>query len=284
MATFGALAAGAEKRLSSLEYADPVLEARELLGIVLQADCRSPGFEGLLRREADKDAEERLSALIERRLSGEPLQYIIGEWEFYGLTFSVGRGVLIPRQDTELIVETAEKLFANADSLRVLDLCAGTGCIGLTLEKRLKNVSLTLVEKYDEALAYLRENLRRHGSKAQLIQGDVTDEGLAEGLPEFDLIVCNPPYLTSRDMACLQREVSAEPGEALFGGEDGLDFYRAVTRIWKNAIRQGGVMLFEIGAAQRHEVVELMIQHGFRDVRCRRDLSGNDRAVSGFKR
>ena len=112
--------------------------------------------------------------------------------------------------------------------------------------------------------------------------GDVTDEKLVEDMPEADLIVCNPPYLTTDDMDALQREVTFEPAEALFGGEDGLDFYREIVRKWKKKLKSGGVMLFEIGIGQEDEVMRLMIQHGFKNVRCRKDLCGVYRCVSGI--
>lgn len=271
-------------RLSSLEYSDPELEARELLGKAIDLDCRTSEFAERLRQKAAPEVSERLADYCTRRLNGEPLQYILGEWDFFGLTFEVGRGVLIPRQDTELLVEIAEKQYKNSDSLTVLDLCAGSGCIGLTLEYRLKNVSLTLVESSEDALAYLRRNVSRHCSAARIVKGDVTNAQLAESMTQADLIVCNPPYLTADDMKDLQPEVRSEPEAALYGGEDGLDFYRSIVRLWKDKLVPGGMLLFEIGCKQAGDVMELMIQHGFRDVRVRRDLSRNDRAVLGFRR
>ena len=284
MSTCGQLLKAAAERLSVLDYSDPVLEARELLGLVLGKDCRSIEFEAVLPQQAEEETATRLDELIRRRLDGEPLQYILGEWDFYGLRFFVGRGVLIPRLDTELIVELALKLYKNSDSLRILDLCAGSGCIGLALENRLTDAQLTLVENSPDALRYLEKNRKSLASKAEIVNGDVCSEELAAKFFDQDLIVCNPPYLTAEDMRCLQTEVRAEPEEALFGGEDGLHFYRTVTRLWKDSLKQGGTLLFEVGASQAEEVTEIMIQHGFRDVRRHRDLAGNYRAVIGSKR
>lgn len=284
MNTYGQLITDAVRELSSLEYSDAALEAKELLGLALGIDCRSPEFEEKLWQETDDNAEQRFVELCERRMGGEPLQYILGEWDFCGHTFKVGKGVLIPRQDTELLVDIAAELYKNSDRLAVIDLCAGTGCIGLTLEQMLKNVSLALVEKYTDALEYLFDNRLRFDSQARVVKGDVTDENLPRQFRHADLIVCNPPYLTASDMKELQTEVGAEPVEALYGGEDGLDFYRSVIRIWKDTLVPGGAMLFEIGSTQGEEVSQMLIQHGFKDVRVKRDLAGLDRAVIGFRR
>ena len=228
------------------------------------------------------EQEKRISDIVTRRCEGYPLQYLLGQWEFYGLPFKVGEGVLIPRQDTETIVDTALKLFADKKDITVIDLCSGSGCIGITLERKLDCGRAVCVEKSEKAAEYLRENISLNGSGAEIVMGDVTDEKLVEDMPEADLIVCNPPYLTTEDMDALQREVTFEPAEALFGGEDGLDFYREIVRKWKKKLKSGGVMLFEIGIGQEDEVMRLMIQHGFKNVRCRKDLCGVYRCVSGI--
>mgnify|MGYP001660391557 FL=1 len=228
------------------------------------------------------EQEKRISDIVTRRCEGYPLQYLLGQWEFYGLPFKVGEGVLIPRQDTETIVDTALKMFAGKKDITVIDLCSGSGCIGITLERKLDCGRAVCVEKSEKAAEYLRENISLNGSGAEIVMGDVTDEKLVEDMPEADLIVCNPPYLTTEDMDALQREVTFEPAEALFGGEDGLDFYREIVRKWKKKLKSGGIMLFEIGIGQEDEVMRLMIQHGFKNVRCRKDLCGVYRCVSGI--
>ncbi|MBR4554624.1 MAG: peptide chain release factor N(5)-glutamine methyltransferase [Ruminococcus sp.] len=284
MSTYGQLVTDAVRELSSLEYSDAALEAKELMGAVLRLDCRCVEFSDKLWQEADDSSEQQYYELCKRRMSGEPLQYILGEWDFCGITFKLGEGVLIPRLDTETLVDAAIKLFGDRSGMEIIDLCAGTGCIGLVLEKKLDNVSLTLVEKYADAMQYLLENKLRLGSSARVVKGDVCDEKLPPQQPKADLIVCNPPYLTAKDMKAMQPEVSFEPVEALYGGEDGLDFYRTVIRLWKDSLKDGGAMLFEIGAAQADEVMQMLIQHGFRDVRSRKDLCGNDRMVIGWKK
>ena len=281
MSTYGQLITDAVRELARLEYSDAALEARELLGKALGIDCRSSEFEQKLWEETEDSAEQVFFTLVQRRLKNEPLQYILGEWDFYGMTLAVGPGVLIPRQDTELLVDIARKLRGKAEQTELIDLCAGSGCIGFAIEKQLRNVSATLVENYTDPMSYMLKNKLELGSRASLVKGDVLDESLPPQLPQADLIVCNPPYLTPRDMDELQPEVRAEPVEALYGGEDGLDFYRTVTRLWKNNVRADGYLAFEVGIGQADEVTELMIQHGFRDVRRVKDAGGIERVVFG---
>lgn len=218
---------------------------------------------------------------VSRRKNGEPLQYILGEWEFYGLPFKVGKGVLIPRQDTEALVEIAALKMKDKKNIEIIDLCAGSGCVGIALEKKLDVKKLVFVEKSKEAKAFLEENVKLNGSAAEIILGDVLSEKTAENAPQADLITCNPPYLTAEDMKNLQREVTFEPETALFGGTDGLDFYREITRLWKKKLKYGGVLAFEIGMGMEDEVSRIMIQHGFKNVRYRPDLCGVNRVVYG---
>lgn len=230
---------------------------------------------------SDND-EKTVRDMIDRRCHGYPLQYLLGEWEFYGYRIFVGEGVLIPRQDTETLVELASDMYKTAKDITVIDLCSGSGCIGIVLEKQL-GCKTYLVEKSEEALKYLKKNLAFHNCKSEIICGDVLDIKTAASIPQADLIVCNPPYLTAEDMQNLQTEVKAEPAEALYGGEDGLEFYRSVTRIWKDRLKAGGRLMFEIGMGQENDVSQIMIQNGFKNVRFRKDLCGVNRVVFGGK-
>ena len=238
-------------------------------------------FPGL---EVTDEQERAVRAGVSRRLSGEPLQYILGEWEFYGLPFYVGEGVLIPRQDTETIAEVALRFLKGRDCADILaaDLCAGSGCIGITLAK-LAGVRVKLLELSGQALEYLRRNIALNGAEAlcEAVQADVLADGTAEALPKLDLIVTNPPYLTAQDMRELQREVTHEPETALFGGEDGLDFYRSITSKWKDALRPGGTMIFEVGYDQADAVEQMMALAGYHDIDTKLDTQQIWRAVEG---
>lgn len=265
---------------ADLDNAD--FELNELLGVAMGVDCRSVGFVQALENKAEN--EQVLENLCNRRLNGEPLQYIIGEWEFYGLPFKVGEGVLVPRQDTETLVDIAVNKLKNQDNLTVIDLCSGSGCIAVAVEKNLRCEQVFCVEKSPQAFEYLKQNIRLNNCSAQAVLGDIFDENVISSLPQADLITCNPPYITAEDMKKLQREVTFEPESALFGGEDGLDYYRDIVRIWKRKLKENGMLLFEIGQGQEEEVMRMMIQHGFKDVRTRADLCGINRCVFGFMR
>ena len=164
----------------------------------------------------------------------------------------------------------------------IIDLCSGSGCIALALEKELKASSVYAVEKSEAAAAYLNENISLNHSGVTLTLGDCLDSGVISSLPCADIIVCNPPYLTAEDMRSLQTEVTYEPRDALFGGDDGLDFYRDITRAYKHKLNQGGMLAFEVGHTQAEEVMEILIQAGLRDVRAYNDYCGIKRAVIGF--
>lgn len=266
---------------SCVENSD--FDCAELLGKVLGDDCRSDRYRKRLDDLSDGKLRDEFISLCKRRAEGEPLQYLIGEWEFYGYPFKVGKGVLIPRQDTETLIDVVLKKFGSKSELTVIDLCSGTGCIGVALEKNLKCDKVFCVEKSQEAFGYLEENIRLNNSTAKAVLADVLDENVMKEFPSADIIVSNPPYINGNDMKELQKEVRYEPEMALFGGDDGLDFYRSITRVWKDKLKQGGMLVFEVGISQEDDVMRILIQHGFENVRCRPDLCGVNRCVFGFK-
>lgn len=232
----------------------------------------------------DEQADSVKSGIL-RRLSGEPLQYILGEWEFYGLTFRVGPGVLIPRQDTETIAEVGMEFSQRRryPEFRAADLCAGSGCIGITLAK-LAKVPVKLVELSENALEYLRANIALNdvGSLCEAVHGDVLSEETARKLPMFDLIVTNPPYLTAQDMRELQTEVTFEPETALAGGEDGLDYYRRMIPLWSDRLKPGGMLAAEIGMGQEADVMQIFEECGI-TAQCQKDMCGIIRVIYGIK-
>ncbi len=260
------------------------LNARELLGKALGINCRSRDFDAALSRQIDPQVQREFENLCKRRTEGEPLQYLVGEWEFYGLTFKVGEGVLIPRQDTETVVDTVLKKAPKDRKLTVADLCTGSGCIAMALEKHLDCRQLIGVELSDKALGFLQHNIKLNDSKMQVLKGDVTLKQTAQQLPVCDVITANPPYLTRRDMENLQKEVTFEPRSALYGGDDGLDFYRHIVINFKDRIKPGGFFAFEIGAGMEEDVMTILVRHGFENVRASRDACGIFRCVTGYKK
>lgn len=239
-----------------------------------------------VKDDPEKDLNESqmqiLNELMRRRIGHEPLQYIIGEWDFYDKTFCVGEGVLIPRPDTETLVERCIEDNSEGENLTLVDLCAGSGCIGLTLEDKLSLKELYMVEKSEDAYRYLEKNSENFGSKAKLILGDIFDEEVIRTLPSADIITCNPPYLNVSDMmpGVLQEEVSFEPFEALYGGEDGLEYYRKIARTYKSKLKENGKIYFEIGIDQEEEVMRILIQNGYTNVRKKKDYSGIYRVIT----
>ncbi len=221
-----------------------------------------------------------LTLILKQRLARYPLQYILGKWDFYGRSYRVGVGVLIPRQDTETVIENCLELIKDTDSPEILDLCAGTGCIGITLACEKKDSKVTLVEKYEESARYTRDNIQLNApNNAKLVMGDVLSKVASE--KKYDLIVSNPPYVTKEEMANLQAEVKYEPETALFGGEDGLMFYKSITENYKNSLKPGGKLVFEIGYRQGLAVKEILEENGFTDIIIKKDISENDRVVFG---
>lgn len=231
--------------------------------------------------ELEQEREEHARAVARRRAGGYPLQYLLGNWEFFGLPFEVGEGVLIPRPDTERLCEIAIEQIGNR-ALTAADLCSGSGCIAAAVSSACKRARMFAVELSEQALPYLRRNLKRNAPGAIVIQGDVLDRQTAEALPALDVILSNPPYLTAEDMQRLQREVRHEPALALYGQADGLHFYREITRLWKHKLRPGGMLAYEIGINQHTAVADILRENGFSRIQYAQDLHGVIRVVYGF--
>ena len=219
-----------------------------------------------------------IKKIINRRRKGEPLQYILGKWWFFDSEFYVGRGVLIPRQDTETLVDTALELISSKENLAVADLCAGSGAIGISLAAKRPNITVTAVEKYPKAFKYLKQNIELN--KTTNVKPVKTDV-LKKPFGLYDMIVSNPPYITKTDMNDLSREVKKEPRTALLGGEEGLDFYKAISANWKSALKKGGKLIFEIGIGQAEAVGEILKNEGFSEITVIKDLGGVQRVIFG---
>lgn len=214
---------------------------------------------------------------LSRRKHGVPLQYILGEWEFYSLPFYVGKGVLIPRADSELLVDLALDELSRLENATVFDLCSGSGAIGIAVAHNKTDAKVTLVEKSRAAFKYLTKNCERNKVELSKVLADIT---LWQPAQKADIILCNPPYITADEMRELQKEVKKEPSMALFGGKDGLSFYRLLSQRAKELLKLNGKILMEIGYNQANDVTEIFKNAGFSSVEVIKDLSGNDRVVS----
>lgn len=233
------------------------------------------------RTDATSEQVNFADSIVYRRISGEPLQYLLGKWEFFGMPFYVGKGVLIPRQDTETLVDAVIKKASEYESPKIMDLCSGSGCIACAVAANVRNSCVSALEKSERAIGYLNKNAAENKVRINIIQADVLNENTAQEFADLDIIACNPPYLTDADMKALQREVSFEPPEALFGGSDGLDFYREITRIWSRRLRPDGTLAYEIGFGQENDVRKIMLENGLVNIEFIKDLTDKIRVVMG---
>ena len=253
------------------------------------ARCLLEDLGGLPRGAAADDTpltaaqETALAAALSQREAGRPLQYILGEWDFLSLTLSVGEGVLIPRPDTERLCEAAAQRLRDVPHPRVLDLCAGSGCVGLGLASLIPDATVTAVELSEKAWSYLTENIRRYPAyDVTPCHGDVlTDYAAFEG--GYHAILSNPPYIPTSDLPALQREVQREPRMALDGSADGLQFYRVIAEHWCGKLTSDGFCAVEVGVGQAADVAALFAAAGLVNTEILRDLGGVERVVIARK-
>ena len=273
-----------ESRLTKAHCMDPWLDAELIYYHITGADRVELFLRG--REPVDEETQKRYFDLIARREQRIPLQHITGTQEFMGLNFQVNPNVLIPRQDTEILVEEAAKIIRGDNSKthrrkawKVLDLCCGSGAIGIALSRICENVKVTASDCSEPALETAKQNAKKNRVKLRFRQGDLYK---AVGKRRYDLIASNPPYIRSHMIPILQDEVKLhEPMIALDGGEDGLDFYRSVTTLWREALRTGGMLFFEVGIGQADDVLRLMRSVGFGDLEITTDPAGIPRVVYG---
>ena len=257
------------------------LEARELVAFAAGKTRQELLRDG--RLYVPQEVERRARELMRRHLAGEPLAYLIGEWAFCGMDLDINESVLIPRADTEVLAEQAIAFVKTLAEPRVLDLCAGSGCVGLAVAKFCPGSHVVLGELMEDALRVCRQNIRRSGLTAQVLPWQV--DALAGPPPrfgEFDCIVSNPPYIPDGDIAGLDVSVREyEPLTALRGGEDGLDFYRAISEKWRAVLHPGSRLYFEVGIGQADTVLRIMRGQGFGDIEIVPDTAGIPRVVYG---
>ena len=255
---------------------DPVCDSALLLGSVL----RRPALELRLDESTQLSPEDQaaFSLLAERRLRREPLQYILREAFFFGRPFRVDSRVLIPRPETELLCEWVLEETPDDASPRVLDLCCGSGCIGITFRLERPRAAVVLTDLSPEALAVARQNASALGADVTLLPGDLF-EPVEERI--FDIILSNPPYIPAAECSSLQEEVLREPRMALDGGEDGLDFYRRIIAEAPARLSPGGQLYLELGMGEDQAVRRLMEQHLFTEIGIRKDYSGIPRIIRG---
>lgn len=233
------------------------------------------------KKEVSQKQEKEIFEILEKRQNGYPLQYILGKWSFMGNDYYVGEGVLIPRDDTEVVVNSVIPYLRNIDNPKIIDLCSGSGIIPITLKKLFPNSQVHALELSKKAIVYLEKNIKFHNCDIDLHKGDLNllykdfDDGY------FDLIISNPPYIKKEDMMTLQEEVKSEPTMALEGGESGLDFYHAIVSKWSSKLKNGGMLSFELGENQFDDVKMMMKQKSFENIKGFLDLGNIVRAING---
>ena len=265
------------------------IESSEFEARLIVAHCAERSKEDLLAMSkifaTDPKIKKKIDESLERRLSGEPLAYVLGEWEFYGLPITVNEHVLIPRIDTELLAkETINVLNRKVWQTRLLDLCSGSGCIGLAIAANVPGCRIVMIDSSEHAMAVCRTNMLKLNLSRHItaLDADILIKP-PKILGEFDVIVCNPPYIPTSDIDTLDKSVKDyEPKIALDGGEDGLDYFRAITENWRKLLKRGGNLAFECGQGQSAAVRYIMKQNGFGDIKTFKDTLGIERVIIGM--
>ena len=281
--TYSGLYLKTRKELKEAGSISPDLAARELV-------CCASGKsrENLIRDGGlyvPPEIESKVAELTKRHLDGEPVAYIIGEWEFYGLNLKVSPSVLIPRPDTEVLVEKAIEYLKRQGPCRVLDLCAGSGCVGIAIASQIQEVKIVLADCSDAALKICGHNIWSNSFSGRVVpvRADALEEP-DQRIGLFTCIVCNPPYIPSDDIENLDSSVKDfEPRLALDGGADGLNFYRAIAEKWRPALHPGGRIFFEIGVNQVHDVSLILRVNGYGEIQHYDDKNGIPRVVTGMR-
>lgn len=259
-------------------------EARAIALLLLEKVCGMSTAEALSGSEKGDGHEAELKEMAERIARGEPVQYVLGEADFCGLRLSVEPGVLIPRCETEELVEWAAESFEPAGAGRVLDIGTGSGCIAIALARRLPGVQVEAWDVSEKALQIARHNALTNEAAVAFRQVDVLKEDGSDG-PLFDMIVSNPPYICEEEAKEMEANVlEHEPGLALFVPDsDPLLFYRRIAQLGQQILRNNGLLFFEINRRFGQETVLMLQDMGYREVELRKDLYGNDRMVKAIK-
>lgn len=268
----------AKEKLAVSGVENGLYEARLFLANVLKKSVEWIMIH--IEDEIEKTEKEVFDGLIDRRIKGEPFQYIVGNCCFFGYDFLVNESVLVPRADTEVWVEKVIKLAKEIKANSILDLCTGSGCIAITLKKELKDVLLYGVDISEKALAVAKENAKINNADVKFILSDLFND-----LPmnKFDIIVSNPPYIPSKEIQTLAKDVQREPIIALDGGEDGLEFYRKIIKKAKEFLEENGYLALEFGHDQAEKVEKILLENEFEVLDIIKDYSGNTRAIISKK-
>ncbi|EJP6473476.1 peptide chain release factor N(5)-glutamine methyltransferase [Clostridium botulinum] len=255
------------------------IDTQLLLGKILNKDrlfiLTNPDY------HIEEEERKKYFQLIDLRKNKMPIKYILGTTEFMGLDFNIKEGVLIPRPDTEILVETVLEEIKNKNYKKVCDVCCGSGIIGITIGNALNNTEIICYDIEDIPCNITKENILKHNlqDRVEVIKSDLLTEAIKEKR-KFDVIVSNPPYIREEVIENLMDDVKKyEPFEALCGGSDGLFFYKGIIKQSLEVLNNGGIIAFEIGHDQKMQVSHILHEYGFKDILCIKDLAGNDRVI-----
>ena len=269
-----------KKKLEAAGIEDYIFEAKEIIKHITGLNAAQ--ILTNYSRTLTEFQSNNLTAIIRQREIRYPLQYIFTKWDFYGRSFYVGPGVLVPRADTETVIDECKDYLKEKTDSKILDLCAGSGCIGITLGKEFPSSEVLMIEKYDEALNYALKNITLNeaiNTKAQ--KGDVFEKSGADN--KYDLIVSNPPYIPENEMSIISPETKFEPETALLALDGGMEFYKAIIENYTDSLKIGGMLCFEVGINESEKVAELLKKAGFKNIKVKKDLNGIERSVRGIK-
>ena len=261
-------------KLKQQNIQDSFLKAKIIIASVLNVNK-----EYLLThedKELEKKAINRINKDIHRLIKGDPIQYIIQKQEFFGLSFFVDKNVLIPQPDTEVLVEEVIKILKKTNNPKILDLCTGSGAIAVSLKKNMPQSKIIATDISKKALKIAKRNAKKHFSEIQLIKSDL----FKKINQKFNLIVSNPPYIKTKAIKTLDKEVQKEPHIALDGGQDGLKFYKQIIEQAYKYLEDNGHLCLEIGYDQKEEVINLIKQNGnYKNINLKKDYAGNYRVI-----
>lgn len=280
--TYSEIYKSARNKLENCEIDNPNSEVMHMLW-----HCFGLGRAELIMRGSEIPNPEdyhNFLRILKKRCEGYPLQYCLGEWEFMGLNLNVGEGVLIPREDTSVLVEASLEKIKSIKDPKIIDLCSGSGCIALALESLIGGgAEIYAAEISEKAFNYLKKNCEKYDSDINLINDNIFNCYEKFDDEYFDLIISNPPYICSDNISCLQPEVHFEPTLALDGGDDGLEFYRKICRKWVPKLKFNGILAFEIGINQSEDVKNIMASNGIGSIEEFLDINNIPRAIIGEK-
>lgn len=268
--------ATALKILKNAGIDDALLNARLLFTFITNKDHRTIGQ----NEEISETEQKQLIDACRCRGLHQPLQYILGSWQFMNLELKVGKGVLIPRADSECVCIAAIEKLKNINQPVVYDLCAGSGALGLAIKEFVPKAQVKAVELSDDAYVYLKHNA---GNKIQTVKADVLNYYQLLSKNSIDLIISNPPYIGAQEMEALQPELAFEPAIALTDGKDGLSFYRAIAKNYYSSVSKNGWLVFEIGYTQAQAVTEICIAAGWKNISVQNDVENRPRVITAHK-